>query len=216
MNQKNVFWEALLLAIFIFASGLFLGYLLESSRTSKIISVYQQLEFNLLDIQVQSNLISLQDINCNTSIESIISLADRAYNESKILDRYEGSADLSESIQIQHKKYDLLRAVLWSNSLKIKEKCDNKFHRVVYFYEYNPTEIETQSKQNVFSKYLGELKEREGDNIILIPISGNLEISSIDSLRSMYNIDSLPMILVDESFKVDNFEDLKKIDSYLN
>jgi len=40
-KNKHVFWEALIIAIFIFAVGILLGYLMELNRTSKIISLYQ-------------------------------------------------------------------------------------------------------------------------------------------------------------------------------
>jgi len=33
--QKSVFWEALILSVFIFASGIFLGYLLEKTGRAR-------------------------------------------------------------------------------------------------------------------------------------------------------------------------------------
>lgn len=216
MNQKSVFWEALLLAIFIFASGMAMGYFLELNRTNKIISTYQQLELNLLDIKVQDNIISLSKFDCDVAIKEMINFADRTYNESKTLDRYEDSASISEGIKIQHKKYDLLRAILWSDTLKIREKCGNNFHTIVYFYEYDSQDIDIQSQQNVFSKYLGEIKEKKGSNVILIPIAGNLDSNSIAMLRSSYQIKSLPTILVDENMSVSSINDLNKIEAYLN
>jgi len=220
MNQKHVFWEALLLAIFIFASGILLGYMVELNRTDKIITAYQESELNLLDIQIQEEIISLENFDCKGSTENIINFADKIYFEAKKLEEYSTSSRLSEGILYQHKKYDLLRAILWMNSLKIKEKCGEDFNTIVYFYEYNVGDLDLRdpdlvAEQRTFSLYLGELKKEYAERVILIPIAGNLEISSIDSLRSQYNIDVLPAVLVNEEFKVLNLEDLDKLRTYL-
>ena len=213
--QKHIFWEALILTIFVFAFGILMGYLLESNRTSKILEAYQQSDLNLLDIKIQDSIFSLKDFNCELATKETINFADRVYEEAKILDRFEDSATLSEGIIMQHKKYDLLRTSLWVNTIKIKKECEENFHTIIYFYNYRTEDLDTSSTQNVFSKYLSELKKEYGNKIILISIAGNMDINSINFLKSTYNIDSLPMILVDEEHKISSLDDLDKIKEYL-
>lgn len=215
MNQKHVFWEALLLAIFIFASGILLGYFLELNRTSKIITSYQEAELGLLDVRVQENLISIGNFNCEQSIKETIDFADRIYKEAQVLEKYEESARLSTGILFQHKKYDLLRATLWSNALKIKEKCPNSFHTVVYMYQLDSKDVEVLSKQKAFSNYLFELKNEYSDNLLLIPMAGNLDLNSIEFLKNIYGLDVLPVILIDEKIKIETLEDLGNIRNFL-
>ncbi|MDP1728748.1 MAG: hypothetical protein Q8L27_00910, partial [archaeon] len=62
IRNKNVFWQALILSILIFVSGMFLGYLIELNRTSQIISLYQESELSLLDIRAQSDIFDLEGI----------------------------------------------------------------------------------------------------------------------------------------------------------
>ena len=214
--QKHLFWEALILAIFIFASGIFFGYLIESNRTSNIISAYQQSELSLLDIKIQENIFSSTEFDCDLAIKETIGFADRIYEEAQVLERYEGASTLSKGLMLQHKKYDLLRALLWLNTLKIKKNCDEDFHTIVYFYEYKSEDLDKKVEQNVFSKYLGQLKQEYGNKIILIPIAGNLDANSISFLMSDYEINNLPMILIDEDLKVGNMDDLESIREYLN
>lgn len=220
-SQKHVFWEALILAIFIFASGILLGYFVEQSRTNKIITAYQEAELNLLDVQIQQNLYSQESFDCNQAIKETIDFADKTYEKAKILEKYGDSARLTEGIIFQHKKYDLLRVILWTNSMIIKEKCEQELHTVVYFYYYDPRvsssrDQDLEAVQDAFSKYLAEVKQEYGNKVILIPIAGNLDINSVSFLKETYNIQTLPSVLVDEELKIDNMNDLNQINAFLS
>lgn len=215
VRNRNIFWEAFILAVFIFASGILLGYLLEMNRTSKIISIYQQIELDLLDNRLQDSIISLNSIDCDKFFKETLVFADRIYEEAKTLEKYEDSSQLSEGLMLQHKKYDLLRTELWINSIKLKEKCSQNFSIIVYFYEYKTSNLDVKSMQKIFSNKLAEIKGVKGAKLILIPIAGNMEINSVDYLKSVYNISSYPVILIDENIKIESIEDLNKIESYL-
>lgn len=217
MNQKHVFWEALLVSIFIFASGILLGYFIELNRTSKIIESYQQSELSLLDIGLEEEILSFEDIDCGDAESTLIDLANRVYEEAKVLQRYEDSSKISEGAIQQHKRYDILRAIIWVNAIKIKEKCGSDFHTLVYFYEYQTEnkELTQIAKQEAFSRALLEAKENSGESVILIPIAGNLELSSIDLLKKRYEIDTLPLVIIDEETRIDNLESLKELGNYL-
>ena len=79
-NQKYVFLNALILAIFIFAAGLVLGYWLESSRLDTISSIYSEAELNLLDIRIMPELLN-NDFSCQQAIQANIDFGNRIYNQ---------------------------------------------------------------------------------------------------------------------------------------
>jgi len=212
--QKSVFWEALILAIFVFASGILLGYFLEQNRTSKIIGLYQESELGMLDLEIRDNILSVGGLECNKFFTETINFANKIYDEAALLDRYEGSSKITSGIILQHKKYDLLRTLLWTETLKFREKCNSSFSTFVYFYEYDPDNMNTKSMQDVFSKKLEEIKQVRGNDIILIPIAGNLNISSISYLMKQNNITQLPAIFVDNRV-VYSLDELNLLDSYL-
>jgi len=216
-SQKNVFWQALLLTIFIFSIGILLGFSLENWRTSQISSLYQQSELELLDIKIQSEIYLSYDIDCNTAISENINFADRIYNEAKVLQKYEDSNRLTDSITLQHKKYDLLRTQFWLNSIKIKEKCNASYQNIVYLYDYNNPSLEIKAKQQVFSNLLGEIKYDKKDEIMLIPIAGDNNLSSVNLLMEKYNIkqENLPIVLIDEKIKIYDLETKEQIEKFL-
>jgi hypothetical protein len=212
--QKGIFLEAFIIALIIFSSGVLLGYMLEKNRVGEIISLYQESELELLDVRVQEALLNINSSNCASLFEETINFADRIYEESKLLDKYESANSISKGVVLQHKKYDLLRALLWTNSIKLKEKCKSNFRTIVYLYEYDPKSLEKISEQTAISIKLSEVKQKYGNKLILIPIAGNLNINSINYLMKNYGVESLPAVLIDERTIIDS-ENLYRIEELL-
>ena len=212
-NQKHAFWQALIITIIIFGIGVISGVVLENWRTGKISDLYQSSEISLLDIKLQSEIYSLGEFNCDQAIIENIEFADKIYLEAEVLDRYDKAARLTEQIKIEHKKYDMLRTMLLLNSIKIKQNCQNKYFEVVYFYDYNDPSFEITAKQNVFSKLLTELKKEKGNEILLIPIAADNDISSINILLEQYNItqDQLPTILINRNKKITELSTIEEL-----
>ncbi len=217
MKSKNAFWQALIMALIIFNFGIFLGYMLESNRIGEVKDLYAESEISLLDVKIQSELFDFwQDLNCENAIEENIRFADRVYKEGKILDRFENAQRVTESIKLQHKKYDLLRTLFWINSVKIKERCNASYHNVVYFYRYNNPTVDQKAMQNVFSNILEDLKKERGSEIMLIPIAADNNLSSVDLLVKNYNVEKFPTILIDEEIKVSKLISVKGLGEILD
>lgn len=215
-NPKHIFWEALVVTIFIFGIGILLGVFIENSRESEINTFYLASELNLLDVKIQTEVLNLKDVDCDSAILKNTEFADKVYNEAKILEEYESAKGFKEDIEQYHKRYDLLRTLLWLNSVKIKEKCGaESFHTLVYLYDYQTEDSEQKAKQEVFSRFLGEMKNKYDESVILIPIARNLDVSSLDLLTKKYNINQTSIIL-DESFNVSDVDGLKMIDKKLS
>lgn len=217
-SQKHVFWQALVLTLIFFGIGIVFGIWLEHNRQAKIENLYIESELELFDIKIQSDIFRNIELNCETVGEENIKFADRIYEEAKLLERYEKASRLSEALKIQHKKYDLLRAQLWVNSIHAKSICELGYHNVVYLYQYNEPSLDKRAKQQTISKVLGELKQEKGNKILLIPLSGDNKITSIDILEKKYNItqSELPVVLVDEKTKITEIEQLKELSSLIS
>ena len=216
-SQKNVFWQAFILATFVFAAGILLGFVLENWRFGKIESLYFQSELDLLDIRIQNDIYSLAKIDCEKAIGENINFANKIYDEANLLQRYEDANKITENIILQHRKYDLLRTLFWINAIKIKSRCNATYHNLVYLYKYNNPSLEIKAKQLVFSRILSELKEDRGDEIMLIPIAGDNNLASVGLLMGLYNITEaeLPVILIDEKIKINDIEKKSDIDKLI-
>lgn len=217
-SQKNVFWEALLVAILIFGIGILAGFVLENWRTSSIDLLSQKAELDLLDIRIQNDIFSFGEFDCEEAIKENLEFADKIFEEAKILDRYERASRLSENIKVQHMKYDLLRTLLLMNSKIIKKECNATYIEVVYFYSYDNEDIDIKAKQGVFSRSLAELKERKGSEVLLIPIAADIGASSIRLLLSEYGVSErdLPIVLINRNIKINEITSVDELENTLN
>ncbi len=211
-SDKNVFWEALIITVFIFGVGILLGIFIENGRAGNISEMYLKSEINLLDIKVQTEILDMEDLNCEQAIQENLNFGDKIYQDAKTLDKYEAASRITDSLIEQHKRYDLLRTLFWINSIKIKEKCGEQFHTVVYLYDYEPEDIELKSQQIVFSRFLSELKNEQGSDIVLIPIAKNLNLSSLNLLIAKYQLGPATVIL-NEELVITEVDDLERLAS---
>lgn len=195
-NQKNVFWEAFLITVIVFVFGLFIGVAVENSRAEDLNAYYENSEISLVDVLALNNVASLGDASCESLIASSLSFADRIYLESKELDNIDEANLISDNIDVVYRKYDLLRTLLWISSTKTLEQCGDEFSVVTYLYHRKDSTVNQKAEQNVWGKILGDLKEKKGSEIVLIPISVDSELSSLDAMISRYGVESYPAIVV--------------------
>lgn len=216
-SQKHVFWQALVVTLIVFSLGIVVGVIIENWRVSKIDYLYKQSEIILLDIRAQGEIASFMYLDCDNAIQENLAFADRIFKEAEVLARYEGAERLTEELELEHKKYDILRALLWSNSIELKKRCRADFHTVVYIYDYIEPSVDAKSRQGVYARVLSDLKEKKGSEIVLIPIAGDNELYSVNMMMRFYNVSEieLPVILIDEKVKITEITSVEEIEKLL-
>lgn len=215
VNKKHVFWQALLSAVLIFSTGILLGVWIESYRSSAIEEVFIESEISVLDSQLMGSVNEIFQVDCGVSRDEVFGLADRIYEEAKTLEMYDSSSQFTDTLSIVHRKYDLLRLMLWSQIVELDSRCGEDFNTVVYFYDYDDPEVSVSSKQVAFSRYLEDLKQKHGNDFVLIPIAGDLDLSSVDAIKSKYGVEQYPVVVVNEEHVIYDIEDLKDIEDLL-
>ncbi len=211
-SKKHVFWEALVITIAIFLVGLFTGILVETGNSNKISNLYIQSEISLVDGTAISQLSKDSELDCDSLRKNNIDFANKIYEEAKLLEQYETAGKLTDGMKLLHKKYDLLRTLLWMGNQNSLDRCDN-YHLIVYLYEYEAEEIEKKATQKVWSKILLDLK-KEDPNTLLIPIAADQEITSLNLLIEEYKINSLPALIVnnkDVLYTIKNTQNVKDL-----
>jgi len=196
-SKKHVFWEALIITIVIFLAGLFLGMLVETNNSNKISNFYLQSEISLSDATATSRLIENENLDCEMLKESNIRVADRIYEEAKLLELYEDSGKITDNMKLLHKKYDLLRALLWISNQESLSKCEN-YNMIVYLYDYNTEDTGKKATQNVWSKILLNIKSQNSD-ILLLPIAANQNLTTIEYLTEKYQVKQFPALVINNN-----------------
>lgn len=215
-SRYRLFIETLLLTLLILVIGFLIGLYVEKYRTDKIISNYKNFEVEALDLKLQNYYYQIMDeSSCDVAIEQNLIFADKIYIQGLKIEEYEESNELTDDILLEKKRYVLLKTELWLNSILLKEKCANNFQTVVYIYSQDDS-VPKEAEQEAISNTLKEIKEERGDEIILIPIAGDLGLDSIDMQLKIYGIDYLPSIIINEKDVLESFHNREEIEQYLD
>lgn len=217
-KSRSVFWQALILTAVVFAIGIFLGIAYEGRKLDEVNDYYVLSEIFLMDSFALSKLtdaISTGTVGCDVLIEKNIEFADKIYEEAYVLEKYEESGKLSEALKVLHKKYDLLRTLLWINLIDMPYQCKKDISVVVYLYEYETEDLTKKATNKVWEKILFDLKQEMGGKIILIPIAADSGLTSLNLLISQYDIPEYPVVIIDNKVisqidSVDNLRDYFK------
>lgn len=204
VNSKNAFWQALIVTVFVFVAGLVLGFYIELSNVDKADLLIRSSEVDFLDQQIKvSSLSNDINFNCENARKSIFEFADQIYLDATEFEEDDAQSKFTENQRnILHKRYDLLRVNLWLESLKLRERCNESFHTVLYFFDYGSSDIEVRSEQRITSLVLLDLKYKYPDEILLLPIAANLNLDSVDMIKENYNISKSPALIIDESLVI--------------
>ena len=213
-SKKHVFWEALVVTILIFLAGLFLGMLIETSNSSKISNLYLRSEISLTDAMATSRLTEDFDFDCKSIKQNNIAFANQIYEEAKLLEEYEDSGKLTDNMKFLHKKYDLLRTLLWTSNQNSLERCNN-YNLIVYLYEYESEDMVKKATQNVWSKIVFDVKT-QNDNILLLPIAADQNLTSLNLLIDEHNITQFPALIINNDEVLYNLENTMSIEKFLN
>jgi len=215
-NKKRVFWEALILTGVVFLLGMLLGIAFESSKVTDINDYYIQSETSVMDAFALSAFTDLDSNTCPILKQANIDFADNIYEEAILLEDFENAGKITESMKVMHKKYDVLRTFLWINTIKTAEKCGRSYNTVVYLYVSESEELTKKATQKVWSRVLYDLKQDQGDNILLIPLAADKNLVSLDSVLSGYNISSYPALIINEKVVITDLISVEEIKKYLN
>lgn len=210
-----MFWEALIITIVIFLAGLLLGMLIETSNSSKVSQFYTKSEISLTDAMATSSLIGDVEFDCETIKKNNIDFANRVYEEAVLLEEYEEAGRLTENMKILHKKYDLLRTLIWTNNQNSLERCNN-YNLLVYLYEAEAENTAKQATQNVWSKILFNVKTNNKENILLLPIAADQNLTSLDLLVSKYEVEAFPALIINNDNILYKIEDADSVEQLLN
>ena len=214
-KQTSAFWKAAILTIVIFLLGVLLGYYLEKGRIEKIEKELIDTDIEWADAKLQSLYYQIMEKEeCGTAIDENIIFADKIYEQGIKLQKYEDANQLSEKMITEKKKYALLKAEFWINSILLKKKCNAEYKNIVYFFKNEPS-IAEEEEQRVQSIVLRNIKEKYGPDVMLIPLPFDLEISTIEIMKKTYGINKAPSILIDENIKLDEIMNQEEIEKYL-
>jgi hypothetical protein len=144
-----------------------------------------------------------------------LEFADRVYEEGLRIEDYDKASFLTDDLELEKKKYALLKVEFWLNSIVLKERCDADYLNLVYFFANDP-EFDIKAEQDAQSGILKNLKEKYGKKLMLIPLPIDLDISMINVMKGTYDISATPAILINEETKFEGLQSFEELDGMID
>lgn len=210
-----MFWKALVLTIVVFLLGVFLGFALERNRIGNIEREFQRIDLQWNDAKLQT--LYYQNIEprfCDSAIRENLEFADRVYKEGLKIEGYDKASFLTSDLELEKKKYALLKVEFWLNSIVLKEKCKAEYVNLVYFFANDPG-FDIEADQNAQSEILKDLKEKYGKNLMMIPLPIDMDISMINIMKGTYTISKTPTILINERAKLEGLQSFDELNGLI-
>lgn len=198
------------MALVIFWTGIILGVFFEDYRADGLKNYYLDSETEIFDLNTQALISDKNGISCAETTKQNVFFADKIYEEAKKLEKYDSSTKITSEVFNLHRRYDLLRTMLWNNL--INGNCSDGVNVVVYLYEYDNPSLNLQARQITLSRVLLDLKEKYKDKIILIPIAYDTGVKSLELLRKSYRLEETPVIFINQKHKISKLVSLEELE----
>jgi len=213
--MKRIFLKTLALTLLVFIIGFYAGILFDNLRLEETKSRLTQIDNLWNDARLlQSYIQRLSDnksFNCNVLLEELLKSGDKIYKEGTKVEENEKVNRFTPTIVIERERYALLDLQFWLNSIDLKKTCNASYSTVIYFYSYYNKTVE----QGFQDRVLFDLKEKCGSQIIYITFPSDMDISTIEVIKDIYDIQKTPAILINESVVLYSPISMRELEKYV-
>jgi len=214
VNLKKIFLKALALTLIVFVIGFYVGILFDSSRVQDVQSRLTQIDNLWNDARLLQSYIQRFSNNtayCDFLLKENLKAGDKIYEEGSRVEEYEKSNRFASDLIFEKERYALLDLQFWLNSIDLKKACNANYSTVIYFYsQYNKT-----IEQGFQDRVLFDLKQKCGPQIIYITFPADMNITTIDVIKNIYNVTKIPAVLINESLVLYSPVTTNEIEKYV-
>ena len=213
----NIYQKSIASTIVIFLIGLMIGMLIDNVRISDIRKGFTESEILWEDTRLLNIYIGkLGGSECEDAFEENLAYNDRIYKFGTDIEKEIEAATLTTEIENEWNKYVLLQFQFWLNSIELKEKCGFDYSNVVYISRGKNTVGSEETENKVQSTVLLDIKEKCGKGMMLIPLTADSGLESVNLVIRHYNITELPAIIIDEKYVFQGLTPAASIERYIN
>jgi len=202
----NVFIKAAVLTTIVFSLGVLVGAWLDVSRLESVKASLEDISDSWSDARMQTlyyQMFVKAPGFCDAAIQSNLDFNAKIYEEGVRIERYEEVNKFTPALLSEKRRYALLQLQFWFNSVELRESCDANYTTLVYLYSKNDS---LSIEQNLQSAVLLEAKDKCGDRLMLIPLPADIDIETIELVKSNFGISRFPALLIDESVVLEGLQ----------
>ncbi len=191
-NKNKAYVVAFLISLFLFVSGIMVGYLIQSSVSKRTENKLNELESKMEDIQLHYTYLNVADENaCKFNMILLDEATKELWNISKELKSFENKVSKEEIGGLEN-KYFLLSAKSWILSSYLNENCERTTVPILYFYSIPCEDCE---KQGGILDSVQEKELKNQINVFAMNVNSNEKI--VQSMKKTYNVSTEPSLIID-------------------
>jgi hypothetical protein len=211
---KNVFLKAAIITAAVFLIGIYVGFVLDSMRVEEVKSRITEIDNLWNDVRLLQSYIqkfSNRTDYCEFLLDENLKVGDKIYEEGLKVEEYENTNRFASNLILEKTRYALLDLQFWINSIDLKKLCNGNYSTVIYFY----SQYDRTPDQNFQDRVLWDLKQECGPKIIYITFPADMDISTIEVVKNIYGIETIPSILINEKTLLNSPVTLREITEYV-
>ena len=212
----NIYTKSLVSTIFIFLIGIMIGVLIDNVRVGEIKKGLGESEIIWEDTRLLNIYIGkLGGDECESAFEENLAYNDRIYRYGSEIEKEIEATTFTPEAEQEWRKYVLLQFQFWLNSIELKEKCNFDYSNVVHISKRKDLTNEETIENKLQSAILLDLKERCGSGMMLIPLTVDVDLESINLVLRQHSITKFPAIIIDGEHVFQGLTAAEDIEKYI-
>jgi hypothetical protein len=214
VNEIKIHYAPAILTIFIFLIGLLIGIIFENYRLANIRKSISESEIRWNDARLLSYYIAnLEKKDCELAFEKNLEYNEKIYSYGKEIEQAIEASRLTPELEEGWRRYTLLQVQFLLSSIELKEECNLNYSIVVHLFRRKNTTYEEEINNKLQRSILLDLKEKCGRNMMLIPITADMNLIVVDYIVKKFNITTYPSVIVNQKVfqGLTKMEELEKI-----
>lgn len=213
----NVYIKAVIPTVFVLLIGIMIGIWIDNYRLASARKAVSESEIDWNDAQLlHTYLGKLGKDDCELAFNQNLEYNNKIYEKGMEIEKVMKANVFTPEVKQEWKRYVLLQTQFWFNSIELKERCDLQYQNIVHLYRLENLSQEEFINNKVQSSVLLELKERCGNKIMLIPLTTDLDLVSVETIVKQYNIEQFPAVIVDEKYVFQGLTSLEELMKVVN
>lgn len=213
----NVYVKAVIPTVFLLLIGIMIGIWIDNFRLGSSRKALSESEINWNDAQLlHTYLEKLGKEKCDLAFQQNLEYNNKIYKKGLEIEKVMKANVFTPEVKQEWKRYVLLQTQFWFNSMELKNKCNLQYQNAVYLYRLENLSRDEAINNKVQSSALLELKERCGNKIMLIPLTTDLDLVSVETIVKQYDIEQFPAVIIDEKHVFQGLTTLEELMKVVN
>lgn len=193
--NKNLYIFAAILTTIVFLFGVFLGIEINVQQSEVLKEEFKEIDMMIKSANLNEILydLNIRNETCNLSSRIVEKLANDSYATGIKVEKFEKSKKIDiPTYKNLKKEYTLMQTQHYIFTRKLKERCSFDYPIILYFYNSKCNKCNDQGM------ILTDLKRKYVNDLMVFSFDADLDLSTIDAFKKIYNIEEFPTLIINE------------------